>query len=373
VDVPLFRFLWCGMGFLGGAIVGSFLNVCIYRLPAGLAVYSPSRSFCPECGAPIPFWENIPLVSWVLLRGRCAKCAKPIPIRYFLVEALTAFLFAGAFWQMGSPDFDAFAVTVCRCILFSLLVVAAFVDAEHMIIPDAISIGGTVAGVCLGAVLPGVHGEEIWWMGAKRAVLGATAGFGLLWGVREGGRMLFGKMRFVFESPQTVTWKRKETGTFVYIGDEETLWEEFFFRGTETISMKVEAGAYSEGDLPGGKWTWSQRELHAGSRSIDLEKVDSVEARVTELTLPREVMGLGDVKLMAAIGSFLGWKAVLFVLTAGASLGAFAGAVGALIGRRDWAARIPFGPYLAMGAVWWAFAGQATLRMYWQMLGGGRV
>ena len=369
VAVLYMSLFWGGVGFGIGAIVGSFLNVCIHRLPLGLSVYSPPRSFCPQCGEGIRLRDNIPLISWMMLRGRCRVCSKSIPVRYFWVEALAALLFASVFYRTGLTPSDSLALTAAHCTLFSLLLVGAFVDWEHYIIPDQISLGGLFIGLLFGIISPSIHGVSCWWQGGLCALAGATAGAGLLWCVREGGRWLFGKVNVAFESPQKVVWEKREHQTVFRVGAEELLWEEIFFRGTEVILLEAEGGVCSSGNLSKGRWVWNERSLHVGDQTISLDAEERVEAWAVGVSLPREVMGLGDVKLMAAIGAFLGWKATLFVLTAGASLGALAGGGAALAGYREVAAHIPFGPYLAMGAVWWVFAGEQTLRLYWGLLG----
>jgi leader peptidase (prepilin peptidase)/N-methyltransferase len=289
------------------------------------------------------------------------------------VEALTAFLFACVCVRTGVFQPQDVARAAFWCTLISLLIVAAFVDWDHMIIPDEVSLGGVALG-CLGALLhpPLLHAEH-WWEAAGLSVLGALVGYGLLWAVAQGGRLLFGRARLVFETPVSVVWEKQAVDPVLRVGEEELLWSELFFRGSERIILQTVGGGLNGDRLPEGRWEWSKTELKAGSRAIALEGVDRVEASVVEMQLPREVMGMGDVKLLAAIGAFLGWQAVLFVLTAGASLGALAGGVGGLVGRRDWASRLPFGPYLALGAVWWIFAGGPTLKAYWRLIDAIRV
>ncbi|WP_051670402.1 prepilin peptidase [Bryobacter aggregatus] len=126
-----------------GLVIGSFLNVCIYRLPRDLSVVAP-RSFCPECGTPIPWYHNIPVLSWLLLRGKCSHCQAPISWRYPLVELTTSLLFALALWRYGpTPD----AIKLC---LFSALIVGLiFMDLEERILADELTIGGMSVGFLL--------------------------------------------------------------------------------------------------------------------------------------------------------------------------------------------------------------------------------
>src|SRR5947208_15631423 len=116
-----------------GAAVGSFLNVCIYRLPRDLSVNEPRRSFCPACKQQIPWQQNLPLLSWLFLRGRCASCGSRIAFRYLAVELISALLFL-AVW-LAFP----WEIALTYWILVSLLIVATFIDFEHFIIPDEVT------------------------------------------------------------------------------------------------------------------------------------------------------------------------------------------------------------------------------------------
>jgi leader peptidase (prepilin peptidase)/N-methyltransferase len=127
--------------FFFGSIVGSFLNVCIHRLPLGESIISPG-SHCPKCNKPIPWYYNIPLISYIALLGRCRFCREKITFRYFAVELLTALAFLTFFIKLGFI-FDLLVYIVFTC----GLIVATFVDIQHRIIPDEISIGGIVAGL----------------------------------------------------------------------------------------------------------------------------------------------------------------------------------------------------------------------------------
>lgn len=143
---------WCTVAFALGACIGSFLNVVISRLPAGESLISPG-SRC-ACGAPIPWQRNIPLVSWVLLRGRAPCCGRAIPFRYWLVEAVTAGLFL-ACWRLFPP-----AVAVCGWVFLSGLIAATFIDLEHLAIPDLITLGLGTAGVALSFAVPALQGAS---------------------------------------------------------------------------------------------------------------------------------------------------------------------------------------------------------------------
>lgn len=156
-----------------GLIVGSFANVVIYRLPLEQSIVFPS-SRCPRCGVAIRPWQNIPLVSWVLLRGRCAICEAPISLRYPAVEALHGAGFALIVFRFGLQPF-----TLLLLLLFVALVVLAFIDWDHQILPDVITLPGILIGI-LGAFLPGAL------IGWKEAALAATLGYVAFFVVAEG-------------------------------------------------------------------------------------------------------------------------------------------------------------------------------------------
>ena len=166
-----------------GAILGSFLNVVIWRLPRGESLVSPP-SHCPSCGAPVKPYDNIPVVSWLVLRGRCRNCGAPISARYPLVEALTAALMAVVVIVHG-PDRDVWLGFV----FVLLLVPCAFIDLDHRIIPDKITFPGAIVGLILVAVL---HTDDL-----LEHVIAGVAAFAFLfaaWFVYPGG-MGFGDVK----------------------------------------------------------------------------------------------------------------------------------------------------------------------------------
>lgn len=153
-----------------GACIGSFLNVCIYRIPKGESVVTPG-SHC-GCGKPIAWHDNVPVLSWLLLRGRARCCGRPFSVRYPAVELLTALLFLAC--ALLFPPEKALGGMV----LVSLVVCATFIDLDHMIIPDAFTIGGGVVGVGLSLLLPGLHGQahDLHVVASLRAGLDAMLG-----------------------------------------------------------------------------------------------------------------------------------------------------------------------------------------------------
>lgn len=136
-----------------GACIGSFLNVCIYRIPSGLSIIRPS-SRCGACGKPIPFYINLPILAWIILRGKARCCGAPFSIRYPAIELLTALLFLAAWFLLPAPK------ALVGFVWISILIAVTFIDLDHMLIPDRFSIGGLFAGIALSMVVPGLHGIE---------------------------------------------------------------------------------------------------------------------------------------------------------------------------------------------------------------------
>src|SRR5881392_87886 len=229
-----YEFLFGVFVFVLGAVVGSFLNVCIYRLPADLSINRPRRSFCPACKQPILWHQNIPLISWFLLRGRCTKCGAKISFRYFAVELLTALLFLAVWqtfpWQMA----------IAYWIFASLLIVGTFIDFEHFIIPDRVTIGGIFAGVVCSVTVPALMVANSPLAAGVRALLAAALGYVILLIVLEGGKIAFGRKRIQFDAPTPFTWtKRGDDADFV-VGSEESLWSDYFAREKDRLLLRCD-------------------------------------------------------------------------------------------------------------------------------------
>lgn len=133
--------LYTAIAGLAGLIIGSFLNVCIYRIPRGMSVVSP-RSFCPECGSSIPWHDNVPLLSYVFLRGRCRRCRQPIGVQYPIVEMVT-----GAVFALTAVRYGWSLVTLKWAVFEAILIVLFWTDLEERTLPDEFTIGGAVAGI----------------------------------------------------------------------------------------------------------------------------------------------------------------------------------------------------------------------------------
>ena len=169
--------------FAAGLCIGSYLNVCIWRIPRGESTVSPG-SHCPKCGTPIRWFDNIPLLSYLALRGRCRRCAAPISPRYFLGELATGSLFLLLFAFRGFSPLLPFYWFFTAALVF-----AAGVDFDHFILPDRVTLGGMLAGPVLSAAFPFLHHEALWSRGLAASAFGLAMGFGILYLVSVAGRL----------------------------------------------------------------------------------------------------------------------------------------------------------------------------------------
>ena len=254
LPIPFYIF-----AFLLGAVVGSFLNVCICRLPEDKSVVSPP-SACPRCGNGIRWYDNIPIVSFLILRARCRFCSEPISWRYPLVEALNGILTLLLFIKFG-PTLSFLALFL----FCSSLVVITFIDLDHQIIPDCISLPGIVIGFMFSFFLP--------WNSWLNSLLGILLG---------GGSLLL------------VAW------------------------GYEKFTGK-------------------------------------------------EGMGGGDIKLLAMMGALLGWRSIPFIIFSASLVGSVIGVSAMVIQKKDAKLAIPFGPFLAFGALLYVFYGRQIINWYFSI------
>lgn len=179
--------LWWVAVFVIGACVGSFLNVCIYRLPRNQSVVTP-RSRCPHCSKPIAWYDNVPLLSYVLLRTACRHCHKTIHWRYPVVETLSGVAAAIVLNQFG---FNARGLIYL--VFVWALIVVSFIDLEFQIIPDEISLGGLAVGVLCSLLIPRLHGTTHVWVALQRSLIGAVVGGGVLYVTGALGTLVFRK------------------------------------------------------------------------------------------------------------------------------------------------------------------------------------
>jgi len=245
--------------FLFGALIGSFLNVCICRMPKSESIVFPP-SHCTRCDYVIRWYDNIPILSYLLLRGKCRRCGEPISLQYPLVEFINGALALALFLKCGLGF--AFAILFLLC---SALVVVTFIDLEHQIIPDSITLPGIVIGFVISFFIPG--------FGWLDSLIGVVAG---------GGSLLLIAYGYQF-----------------------------------------------------------------------LAKKDG--------------MGGGDIKLLAMLGAFFGWKAILFIIFAASLVGSVIGIGVMMAQKKDSTLAIPFGPFLASAAVLYIFFGPRIIFWYLHM------
>jgi leader peptidase (prepilin peptidase) / N-methyltransferase len=350
-------------GFFFGALIGSFLNVCIYRIPRGISVANPARSYCPNCKHLIPWTENIPILSWFLLGRRCAHCHERISPRYVIVETLTAILFATAAFLVPFPTLLSVLVII------SILIVATFVDLEFMIIPDVMSKGGIAAGLVLSLLTPGLHKTSSPLLSLGSSLLGATLGAAILYLVGELGKLAFGRYKLVLSNPTGFSFEvPSKDDRRILIDGEPFLWNEHFFRKSDRVVIHAQEAEINGTTYQNTDLTFFHDRLVTSGGTIPLDQISHLVGRTAYAEFPREAMGFGDVKLIAAIGTFVGWEGILFTIVVASFIGAACGLIGIALGKRDRSSKIPFGPYLAVGAVIWLFWGSTLVSWYLRML-----
>jgi leader peptidase (prepilin peptidase)/N-methyltransferase len=249
------------------------------------------------------------------------------------------------------------AMVLAYSVFLGGLIVATFIDFAHFIIPDAVTIGGAFAGLICSLLLPQLQGQKLVIAGVLQSLLGIGAGAGLLYLVLRFGKLLFGSHRLALSNDVKIVF----SGSALFLGDKKIPYDELFYRKSDTVTLhahRVELAGRSYNDVP---IRLTRSSLQIGNDRFNLTEATHTEATSPEIVLPREAMGMGDVKLMAAIGAFLGWQAVIFSLVASSLIGSLVGFGLIAAHRRQWSARVPYGPYLALAATIWVFGGKQLL------------
>lgn len=347
---------WSAAMFVFGCMVGSFLNVCIHRMPREESVVSPP-SHCPHCKYSIPWFLNLPLFTWLFLKGKCANCSAPISVRYFLVELLTGLVFLGCWLRFGAISAP---LTLAYCMVVAAFIVATFTDLEHIIIPDEITLGGTVVGFLCSLAIPALHNTTDRAQALKLSFLGIAVGGGIFYAILRGGKLMFGRQKIALQPDSRLRF----TESALVLPDQEIPYEELFYRKSDVIALEAKTVEMPDRCYFNTAFRLTPETLTIGGDTFNPEEITQLEVVTSELVIPREAMGLGDVKFMAAIGAFLGWQAVIFTLMASAMLGSVVGVGGILLKRREWSSRIPYGPYIALAAAIWIFL-PATIHGMW--------
>lgn len=358
---------------LFGAVVGSFLNVCIYRLPRkGLTVTRPRRSFCPSCGTSLASYDNVPLVSWLLLRGRCRHCQAPISFRYFAVEALTAALFFAIARRWLLEGEASAGASVATAALASAAVVAAFIDLDLRIIPDEITLRGILLVPPLALLVPDLQGPRpeanvALALAEAARVLEPLASAVPAW-IRSGpglavaaGACAAGLYVLASRLEAAASRRRRRS--------EPPPWHERRFWGWLAGSS---GGVFAVGALR-PEWLFEPRIQSFWAAMWGMAVGASLVFAIGvagSWVFRKPAMGLGDVKLMALLGAFTGWVGVVEGFFLACFLGALVGMpilVRAKLRSPREPCYVPFGPFLALGCmviVLWPSALEGAFRWY---------
>jgi leader peptidase (prepilin peptidase)/N-methyltransferase len=240
------------------------------------------------------------------------------------------------------------------------LICATFIDYEHFIIPDEITIGGMAAGFLAAFLVPASHLDfpnfrPLRTPGAAMldSLIGMALGGALVYGILRLGKLLFGRYRVALPPGTRIYF----TETSVVLPEQEIAYEELFYRSGDSVLMQARSVELVDRCYLNVAVRLQPARLQIGEDTFDPEKVLHLEAVTDQVVLPREAMGLGDVKFMAAIGAFLGWPAVVFSLALSACIGSLVGVALIVVNKRSWSSRMPYGPYIAVAAVIWIFGG----------------
>lgn len=340
-----------------GACIGSFLNVVIYRTPLGLPLGEPSRSFCPGCKTPIPWYFNIPVASWLILRGKCASCKSRISIRYWLVEIITAALFlAIAAAYDGTPLWTRAAI----CIWIAAAIAIAFIDAETMLVFPRHTCAGALAGLLAACSFPLlVNGEpDTWTDGLANSLTGAAAGFIIIRLIIILGRILFGSWKQSYDKNSAWSLKepeRDDQELTLVLPDRDCSWSELFARPADKAILRDATLLIDGNIISTDTVTISENKLEASDgSSYKISDISSAHGTLSSIKANREAMGSGDAWIMMMVGALCGWEGSLFTILCAS----FIGILAAVILRFGFNRPMPFGPSLLAAAVIWLFCGK---------------
>jgi len=354
--VPVPFHFWSLVFFVFGCMVGSFLNVCIHRLPLGQSIISPP-SHCPHCEYAIPWYLNIPLVTWLALGGKCKNCGAPISVRYFVVELLTGAIFLSCWFAIGQQSAP---LALVYCLFLAGLIAATFIDLKHFIIPDEITLGGCGAGVLCSFLVPALHAELSPAVALKKSFWGIAIGAGVIYAILRLGKLLFGRQKLRLAADTKIVF----TENALVLPDKEIPYEELFYRNSDVIALDARTVELVDRCYKNVLIRLTSTSLKIGDETMNPEEVPHLEAVTGELLLPREAMGLGDVKFMAAIGGFLGWQAIVFSLMLSSIIGSVVGMTLIALRKQAWSSRLPYGPYIALAAAIWIFGGRQLMEWF---------
>jgi leader peptidase (prepilin peptidase)/N-methyltransferase len=392
--------LFSAFVFVLGTVVGSFLNVVVWRLPRGESLSHPG-SHCPKCGHAIRPWENIPIVSWLALRARCSQCRLPISMRYPLVELANGLLFLVLWWRLWQSSMPLSSLWG-YLFLGSALLAASLIDIEHFLIPDAITFTGMGVAALLAGFFPETHvgngltglpgGEQlitttvcyglatVSGVGATSprltalfdVALGMLVGYAMLRLLLEAGQRLWGQARERRREP--VSARISATGVSIGEDDLDAAWEDLLVRPGDVFLCRATTlsapGWEPPADAAPVEIRVTRSRLFIGNLERPLAAVETMSLELVSWEYPRDVMGHGDLKLLALIGAFMGPDATVFVLMWGAFLGCAWGIGRGALNPPQRREPLPFGPFLAVGALLWTLFGETLVRWYGDLLAG---
>lgn len=348
---------------LFGACVGSFLNVVIYRMPRGLSVNEPRRSFCPQCKAPIPWYLNLPVLSYLMLRGRTACCGRHYTARYCVVELACALIFAAIAWYFCTDDI---ATQVLLCVWAAAMLACFCIDWEQMVVLPVLAIIAALAGVGVGGLSPWFSGEGTEPLqGLMSSLSGAFGGFLLFRLVALAGKFFFGRKQQAYDSPREWVLRQAADGEDVElrIGDERLMWSDLFMENGNRFALL--AGTERSHECAAGELVFTVDTLTLpDGTSLSLENHDELSGTCLGYTSRKAAMGSGDAWLALAIGALCGWQGVVFALVGGS----FIGIAAALVARIGRGTPMPFGPALISAAFIWLFYGVELVATYMEWL-----
>jgi leader peptidase (prepilin peptidase) / N-methyltransferase len=219
------------------------------------------------------------------------------------------------------------------------------------------------AGLIASLFYPRLQGQPTIVGSMIQSLLGLAVGAGMIYGILRLGKLLFGQQRIELPSETKIIF----TETSVHLPDQEIPYEDLFYRRSDVITLQARTVELADRCYKNVLVRLMPETLFIGDEKLNPEDVPHLEAVSSEIVLPREAMGFGDVKFMGAIGAFLGWNATLFSLMVSSIIGAIVGVTLIVSGKREWSARLPYGPYIAAAAVIWIFGGEALLKMiFWR-------
>ncbi len=345
-----------------GACVGSFLNVVVYRLPRGLSVNKPPRSFCPTCGAAIPWYHNLPIISWLLLRGRSVCCKKPISIRYWLVELSSALLFSAIAWYF---NYEQFAAILLICLWAAGLLAMLAMDWTEMVVHPKVACATSVFGLAAAVLAPQFPEVSAFtpWEGLLWSCVGITGGFVLFRVVALVGHLLFGRREFRLQTPEQWTLRQRGEDICLTIDGHEFLWSHVFSDAAGCLSLRQAKIDQIPGEVD--TVSFSETSVRVCGTEHSLEQYESLSGTASAVLTKRAAMGSGDAWIAMSIGAFCGWQGVVFSLV----IGSFIGLALALLLRIRRGQPMPFGPALILAAYVWLFVGPTALERYWELLG----